>query len=173
MKRVITGIAVVVLTLVSSHYFLENSKKDQSYSTPEEALRHAENSEFEVLNIKDRKLYEDTAYVFFYSEIGDSPKNYLAAGIVNKNTYGWRVDEINGVGMIDKDNVGSSSGKDDFIVGFVSGEVADVKLGTLEADLIHLEERGVNAFLLHGVKPRLIEHTDFEYLDGEGHEVSY
>lgn len=173
MKKIIIGISVVVIMVVSAFFILENSKKNNSYSTPEEALSNVENPKLDVVEIIDTKLYDDVAYVFYYSEVGETPKNYLAAGKMNKNKYGWRFDEIIGVGNLDKNNVGMSSGKDGYIVGLASKEVDKVIFGSQEAKLITMDKKDIQAFLFHGVEADLIGQTDFEYFDREGNELPY
>jgi hypothetical protein len=173
MKKITFGIVVVLITVVSALVYLENSKKNNSYSSPEAALSNVENPKLDVLEIIDTKLYDSVAYVFYYSEVGEIPKNYLAAGKINKNKYGWRFDEIIGVGNIDKNNAGMSSGKDDYIVGFATKEVDKVKFGIHEAKLITMDKKGMRAFVFHGVEPDLMGQTDFEYFDKEGNELPY
>lgn len=173
MKKIIIGIVVVGVMVVSAFLYLENSKKNNSYSTPEEALSNVKDPKLEVLEIIDTKLYDDVAYVFYYSEVGQTPKNYLAAGKINKNKYGWHFDEIIGVGNLDKNNVGMSSGKDDYIVGLASKEVDKVMLGSKEAKLITMDKEGIKAFLFHGLEPDLTERTDYEYFDKDGNELPY
>jgi hypothetical protein len=153
---------------------LENSKKNSSYSTPEEALRNVKNPKLEVLEIIDTKLYEDVSYVFFYSEVG-KPKNYLAAGRINKNKYGWRFDEIIGVGNIDKGNAGMLSSKDEYIVGFASKEVEKVEFGNNYADIIELENKDIKAWLFHDLESDFLEQNDFDikYYDKKGNDLPY
>ncbi|WP_156290995.1 hypothetical protein [Oceanobacillus salinisoli] len=173
MKKIIFGIIVVVIVMISVFVYLENSKKNNSYSTPEVALSNVENPKLDVLEIFDTKFYDNVAYVFYYSEVGETPKDYLAAGKIIKNKYGWRFNEIIGVGSIDKNNVGMSSGKDDYIVGLASKEVTKVKFGNHEANMITMDEKEMKAFLFHGVEPDLTAQTDFEYFDKEGSELPY
>ncbi|WP_067725570.1 hypothetical protein [Oceanobacillus damuensis] len=170
MKKLIFCIAVIVIMVVFTFIYLENSKKSNSYSTPEEALRNNEHEYLDVLEIVDPKIYEEVAYVFYYSQF-DAPKDYLAAGIINKNKYGWRVDEVIGVGSIDKNNEGMASGMDEHIVGFAGKEVAKVKMGTHEAAMIEIENEYMNAFLFHGVDSELLRELEFEYFDKEGNEL--
>ncbi|KSU61905.1 hypothetical protein AS034_13855 [[Bacillus] enclensis] len=173
MKKIIIGIVAVVIMMVSALFFLENSKKNNSYSTPEEALSNVENPRLRVLEIIDTKLYDSVAYVFYYSEVSETPKNYLAAGKINKNKYGWRFDEIIGIGNIDENNAGMSSGKDNYIVGLASKEVEKVQFGIQEAELITIDSKGMKAFLFHDVEPDLMGHTDFGYFDKDGNELPY
>ncbi|WP_226086555.1 hypothetical protein [Mesobacillus sp. S13] len=171
MKKVMFGFVFIVIMVGFAFFYLENSKKNNSYSTPEEALSNVKNPKFEVLKIIDTKLYDRVAYVFYYSEVGEAHKNYLAAGRINKNKYGWRFDETIGVGNLDENNIGMSSGNDDYIVGLVSTEVEKVKLGDHEATLITMDK--MKAFLFHNVEANLMPQTDFEYFDDEGIELSY
>lgn len=173
MKKIIFGIATILIMGVSSFFYLENSKMNNSYSTPEEALSNVKNPKLAVLEIIDTKLYDNVAYVFYYTEVGETPKNYLAVGKIHKNKYGWHFDEIIGVGNLDKNNAGMSSGKDDYIVGLVSKEVDKVKFGNLDANLISMDKRGLKAFLFHGVDHDLMGKSDFEYFDKEGNELPY
>jgi uncharacterized protein YxeA len=171
MKKIIIGISVVVIMAVSAFFYLENSNKNNSYSTPEEALSNVKNPKLGVLEIIDTKLYDDVAYVFYYSEVDETPMSYLAVGKMDKNKYGWRFDEIIGVGNID--DAGVASGKDDYIVGIASQKVDKVTFGSHEAVLIPIDRKGVNAFLFHGVESELMGQTDFEYFDKEGNELPY
>lgn len=174
MKKIIFGTALIVIILASAAFiYVENSKKNNSYSTPEEALRNVENPKLDVLEIIDTKAYDHVAFVFYYSEVGETPENYLAAAKIIKNKYGWLFDEIIGVGNIDKNNAGMSSGKDDYIVGLASKEVDKVQFGSSEADLITMDEAEMKAFLFQGVEPDLMSQTDFEYFDKEGNELPY
>ncbi|WP_226647242.1 hypothetical protein [Mesobacillus subterraneus] len=171
MKKVIFGFLFIIIIAGSAYIYLENSKKNHSYSTPEEALSNVKSPKLEVLEIIDTKLYDRVAYVFYYSEVGQTPKNYLAAGKINKNKYGWRFDETIGVGNLDENNVGMSSGNDDYIVGLISTEVEKVKLGDHEATLITMDK--MKAFLFHNVEADKMAQTEFEYFDKEGIELPY
>jgi hypothetical protein len=174
MKKVVFGIVVFVIMVVSAFVYLEISKKNNSYSSPEVALSNVNNPKLDVLEIIDTKFYENVSYVFFYSEV-DIPKNYLAAARINKNKYGWRFDEIIGVGNIDKGNAGMLSSKDEYIVGFASEEVDKVKFGIHEAEIITLDKKDIKAWLFHGLESDLMEQNDLDikYFDKEGIELPY
>ncbi len=172
MKK-ITGFVVVVITLVSVLVYLENSKKSNSYSTPEVALNNVENPKLEILEIIDTKFYEKVAYVFYYSKVGETPKSYLAVGVMNKNTYGWRLDDITGIGSIDKNNIGMTSGKEKYIVGFASKKVERVMFGNQIAKMVTMDKENLNAFLFHDVELNLMTQTDMNYFDKEGFELQY
>ncbi|MBT2636732.1 hypothetical protein [Bacillus sp. ISL-39] len=170
MRKIQFGIALIVIIVASAFLF---SKKNNSFSTPEEALSNVKNPTLDVLEIIDTKLYDRVAYVFYYSEAGEIPKNYLAAAKIKKNKQGWRFDEIIGVGNIDQSNAGMISGKDDYIVGLAAKEVDKVHFGSLEAKLITMDKKDMKAFLFHGVEPDLMNQADFNYFDKEGNELPY
>lgn len=170
MKKIIYGAVVIVVLVVSTFIYLEISKKNNSYSTPEEALKNDEQEELNLLEIVDTKIYGEVGYVFYYSQL-DAPKDYLAVGIIHKNKYGWRVDEIMGVGSIKKNNEGIASGKDQYIVGFAKKEIAKVKVGTHEAEMVEIENEYMNAFLFHDVDAENLGELEFEYVDKEGNEL--
>ncbi|MCP8616331.1 hypothetical protein [Salirhabdus salicampi] len=172
MKKGIIGVLLFVIMAVSSFVYLENNKKTNSYSTPEQALSNVKNPKFDVLEIIDTKFYDNVAYVFFYSEV-DIPKNYLATGKIKKNKYGWQFDEIIGVGNIDNDNTGLLSGKGEYIIGLASKEVDKVMFGTHEVDIIPLDNQGIKAWLFHGLESNNLNQADFDikYLDKEGNEL--
>ncbi|QHE51598.1 hypothetical protein [Pontibacillus sp. HMF3514] len=172
MKKIIFGI-VVVITLAYVFVYIEHSKKNHSYSTPEVALSNVKNPKLDVLKIIDTKFYENVAYVFFHSAVGETRNNYLGVGRINKNEYGWRFKEIIGVGNIDNNNSGMASGKDDYIVGFAKKEVDKVRFGNHDAQMITIDNKYMNAFLFHGVDSDLLGQTDFVYLDTEGNELPY
>ncbi|MBP3951842.1 hypothetical protein [Bacillus suaedae] len=173
MKKILLGFGVVVTMVVAAFISLENGKKNNSYSTPEAALNNVENPKYEVLEIIDTKVFDSIAYVFYYSEVGLNQKNYLAVAKIDQNKYGWRFHELLGIGDINESNVGNSSGKDNYIVGFAPKEVDKLKFGSVEAELIAMETKGMKAFLLHGVESELMGQADFQYFDIEGHELTY
>ena len=174
MKKNILASALIVIIVVSAALlYVENSKKNNSYSTPEEALSNVKNPKLDVVEIIDTKLYDHVAYVFYYSEVGETPENYLATAKIHKNKYGWLFDEIIGVGNLEKNNAGMSSGKDDYIVGLASKEVDKVQFGSYEAELITMEKKGMKAFLFHGVEPDLMSQTEFDFFDKKGNELAY
>ncbi|MBX0358428.1 hypothetical protein [Halobacillus sp. Nhm2S1] len=172
MKKITLGFVVCLVIVVVPLIYLD-IKKNNSHATPEDALSYVKNPKHAVLEVIDKKFFDGVAYVFYYSQVGETPKNYLAAARLQKNMYGWQFDEILGVGNIEVSNVGMASGKDDYIVGLAPKQVHKVIIDKYEAEMITIDRENIRAFLFHEVEADLMGQTEFQYFDEEGNKLYY
>ncbi|WP_202081190.1 hypothetical protein [Caldalkalibacillus salinus] len=169
MRRLIPSIAILVLVMAGIFIYLELDKKNESFTTPQEALKNIKEPTLEVNDMIDTIFFEDDnkAFVVFYTQI-DKPKDYIALARFNKNKYGWIFVDMRGVGHINAFDTGDSSGiGGEYDIGLAQSEVAKVRLGIHEAELIPLEE-DIVVWLFHNVSPEDLKENELLFLDEEG-----
>ncbi|MFB1082532.1 hypothetical protein [Jeotgalibacillus sp. JSM ZJ347] len=161
----------VVFVVLGVYFYMENQARSSSYTTPEEAVFNTSDPSLEVQQLIETKTYDQTAYVFFYTQVGEEEGNYLAVAKVNKNEDGWRLEEAVGLGDMNQRQEGSATGTDHFIAAYASPKTARVTYGPYEAEEIDLDHNLIRLFFLHGLEEGLESDDQFSYFDESGNEL--
>jgi hypothetical protein len=148
-----------ILIMVSRNLFAQ----DVTYSTIEEALENVVDPSWELIEIIDKRIYEEDnyGYIFFYSQLSE-PKEYYVVAEFKKEKNGWSFENMFGGGPIKIQEGGAShySGgyEDGEQFGLANPDVISVRLGNREADLIPLDQKDLKIWFFY--KPTLedVEH---------------
>ena len=124
-----------------------------NYASPEEALENVKEPSWEMQELIDTRVLEseDYAYVFFYSEL-DNAKDTLVISELEKGNSGWKHLKMVGLSIKEGNANGSTSvgGVEDGIYyGLATNDVASVKLGYNDAEIIPLTEKNMKAWVFY------------------------
>ncbi|MFS0864660.1 hypothetical protein [Fredinandcohnia sp. 179-A 10B2 NHS] len=168
LKYTLIGVVVAVVVVI---IYLENYKMENSYSTVEEALQNSEFTSLEVQEVIKIIEEQEYSYVVYYTQL-ENPKDYIAMARFQKNRHGWlSLDQV-GVAPIEGSETGDFTGNDnEYFIGIAKGDIAGVKLGSKDAILIPLNEKGIKIWFFHQPSVEVFDEKGIQFLDKEGNIV--
>lgn len=160
-----------ILLILGVYFFMENQARSSFFATPEEAVSNTADPSLNVDQLIETKIYDQTAYVFFYSQEDETEGNDLSVAEVHQNENGWRMKEAIGLGDMDQRQKGSAMGTEHFIAAYAWPETVRVTYGPYEAEEVELNHDSIKVFFLHDVEDGLESDYLFSYFDADGQEI--